>query len=122
MAKKILFVDGDETMARNVAGMLQEMGYDVQLATSGMKALDAFYSHSADYDLVVTDQGMPDMSGLLLAQRLIRKRPDIPIVLLTGLDGEFQARARESSGIRGFAGKPINQTELSQVIENALKG
>jgi two-component system, cell cycle sensor histidine kinase and response regulator CckA len=120
MAKKILFVDGDEAMARMVSSMLEEMGYQVKLVTSGMNALDIFFNDPSQFDLVVTDQGMPDMSGLLLAKRLTRMRADIPVVLLTGLNDEFQTRARES-GIRGFAAKPVNETNLAQAIENALK-
>jgi DNA-binding response OmpR family regulator len=120
-AKRILFVDGDPTTAGTLTGMLDQMGYDVQLETSGIDAFNSFYEGPSKFDLVITDQGMPDISGLLLAQRLIRIRADVPIILMTGLDNEFQSRAR-GSGICEFAKKPITQTELAEAIRRALSG
>lgn len=119
MSKRILFVDGDQTIVERVNTMLQEMGHSVRMETSGMDALAVFSHNPADFDLIITDLGMPDISGLLLAERFLKMRRDIPIVLLTGLDGEAQSRARET-GIRWFAMKPISIGALAETVKNAL--
>ena len=119
MGKRILLVDGDQTIVETVHAMLEEMGYQVRMETSGMDALAVFANNPEEYDLVITDLGMPDISGLLLAERLLKMRCDIPIVLLTGQDGEKQSKARET-GIRWFSMKPISITALAETVRSAL--
>jgi len=119
MTKQILFVDHDQTIVEIVNAMLEEMGHHVRLETSATDALAAFSNNPTGYDLVITDLGMQDMSGLLLAERLFKMRADIPIVLLTHLDGERLSNARET-GIRWFGSKPISIAALSETIRCAL--
>jgi CheY-like chemotaxis protein len=121
MNKRILFADGDQLMAEPVNTMLVQMGCLVQMETSGKETLDTFDNNPSKFDLVVMDVGMPDMSGLLLAEKLMRIRSDIPIVLLTGTDEQTRTRAR-ASGIRWFGMKPVSIIELTQTVENALTG
>jgi CheY-like chemotaxis protein len=121
MSKRILFADGDQLMAEPVNTMLLQMGCLVQMETSGKETLDTFDNNPSKFDLVVMDVGMPDMSGLLLAEKLMRIRSDIPIVLLTGADEQTRTRAR-ASGIRWFGMKPVSIIELTQTVENALTG
>ena len=121
MSKRILFADGDQMMAEPVNTMLMQMGHLVQIETSGQEALDTFGNNPSKFDLVVMDVGMPDISGLLLAEKLMRIRSDIPIVLLTGTDEQTRTRAR-ASGIRWFGMKPVSIIELTQTVENALTG
>jgi two-component system, cell cycle sensor histidine kinase and response regulator CckA len=119
MGKRILFVDCDETIVGTVNTMLQGMGHRVRVETSGMNALTIFSGNPDGFDLIITDVGMPDVSGLLLAEKLLKVRTDIPVILLTGLDGLEQSKARES-GIAWFAMKPLSMTELAHTVESAL--
>ena len=119
MGKRILFVDGDQTIAEKVNTMLEEMGHLVRIETSGMDALAVFSTNPGGYDLIIMDLGMPDISGLLLAEKLLRMRGDIPILLLSGPDGEKLSRARET-GIRWFGMKPIAITALAETVRSAL--
>jgi CheY-like chemotaxis protein len=119
MGKRILLVDSDQAIVAVVNSMLGEMGYQVRMETSGMDALDVFFDDPAGYDLIITDLGMPDISGLLLAERCLRLRGDIPIVLLTGADGEKLSKARET-GIRWFGMKPISVAALAETVRSAL--
>jgi FixJ family two-component response regulator len=84
-----------------------------------MDALSVFSNNPAGFDLIITDLGMPDISGLLLAEKLLKMRADIPVVLLTGIDGQAQSWARES-GIRWFGMKPLSVTDLTETVKNAL--
>jgi CheY-like chemotaxis protein len=119
MMKKILFVDGDQTTVEAVNSMLEGMGHEVRTETTGMEALKLFSSNPQGFDLIITDLGMPDISGLLLAERLLRIRADIPVLLLTGLEGQAQSKIRES-GIRWFGMKPLSMTDLADTVQQAL--
>jgi two-component system, cell cycle sensor histidine kinase and response regulator CckA len=119
MGKRILFVDGDQTIVEAVNTMLEGMGHQVHMETSGMDALTVFSSNPGSFDLIITDLGMPDISGLLLIEKLLKTRADIPIVLLTGVDGQAQSVARES-GIRWFGMKPLSIADLAVTVEKAL--
>jgi DNA-binding response OmpR family regulator len=119
MNKRILFVDSDQAVSKAVNAMLEGMGHYVRTETLGTDALNVFSSDPAGFDLIITDVGMPDVSGLLLVEKLLKMRSDIPIVLLTGIDGQAQSMMRES-GIRWFGMKPLSMTELARTVENAL--
>ena len=119
MSKRILLVDGDETIVESVNALLKGMGYRVRTETSGADALDAFSSNPGGFDLVIADLGMPDISGFLLIQRLLKMRTDIPIVLLTSPDGRAQSVERQT-GIRWYGMKPLSMPDLADTVENAL--
>jgi CheY-like chemotaxis protein len=119
MNKQILFVDSDQTIMEKVGAMLEEMGYEVRMEMSGMGALTVFSNNPATYDLIIMDLGMPDISGLILAERFLRLRGDIPIVLLTGPEGEKLSKER-NTGIQWFGMKPISTVDLADTINKAL--
>ena len=119
MGKRILFVDGDATIIEAVNTMLEGMGHNVQLETTGGDALLAFSGKPAEFDLIITDLGMPDISGLLLVDKFLKMRANIPIVLLTGVDGQDAVRKR-GSDVRWFGMKPISLTALAETVESAL--
>jgi len=112
-------VDGDQTIGEAVTAMLEEMGHEVRTETSGMGALAVFSHDPGAFDLVITDVGMPDISGLLLAEKFFKTRADVPLVLLTGAEGEALSRARET-GIRWYCMKPISLSALQGAVESAL--
>lgn len=69
---------------------------------------------------VITDQTMPQMTGVRLAEELLRIRPDIPIILCTGYSEKVDANAARAMGIRRFLMKPFSVQEMSQIIREAL--
>lgn len=119
MSKRILLVDGDQTIVEAVNGMLEEMGHRVRTETSGAQALDVFSLDPGGFDLIITDLGMPDISGFLLIQKLLKMRSDIPIVLLTSPDGQAQSAERQT-GIHWFGIKPLSIPDLAGIVESAL--
>jgi two-component system cell cycle sensor histidine kinase/response regulator CckA len=121
MGKRILFVEGDQTISDAVNGALEGAGHHTHLETSGADALDVFSRSPSAFDLIVMDVGLPDISGLRLAERLHRVRADIPIVLLAGAEAQAQSRER-NSGIRYFGMKPLSMTDLAETVERALTG
>lgn len=91
------------------------------METSGEGALTVFGRDAAGFDLVITELGMPDISGFLLIEKLLKMRPNIPIILLASAEGQAQSAARES-GIRWFGLKPLSIADLAQTVESALMG
>ena len=118
----ILFVDDEQILVEMGGSMLERLGYEVTACTSSLEALTAFQNDPHRFDAVITDQTMPGMTGLDLAQRMLNIRPDLPIILCTGyskLVDEAQARAW---GIKGFAMKPLTKKEVAALLKAVLPG
>jgi two-component system cell cycle sensor histidine kinase/response regulator CckA len=100
--------------------LLEGLGYRVTVAGGSMEALKLFKADPSRFDVVFTDQTMPGMTGLQLAQELLMVRPDIPVIICTG---HSQGDARNSamdSGVKVFAMKPLTKAELAKTMRVAL--
>ena len=118
----ILFVDDEQILVEMGQTLFERLGYQVTTRTSSLEALATFQSNPHQFDVVLTDQTMPGMTGLDLARRMLQIRPDLPIILCTGyskLVDEEQARA---CGIKGFAFKPLVKKEIGELIKKVLDG
>jgi putative two-component system response regulator len=114
----VLVVDDAENVRLALSDSLSYQGYDVVAAGSGDEALDLL--RSQHFDLLLTDQGMPGLSGLDLTRAVARMHPHIPIVLLTGYSDVELAKTSLQLGASDFITKPINIRELPIVIERNL--
>jgi CheY-like chemotaxis protein len=116
----ILFVDDEESLVRLGDRTLSRLGYDVVTVTSSLEALTAFQSTPDAFDLVITDQTMPHMTGERLARELRVIRADIPIILCTGFSHDIDAEKAAAQGIDAFLLKPIHTQELALTVQNVL--
>jgi CheY-like chemotaxis protein len=114
-ALSILVVDDDALVLMSTCAMLEDLGHTVFEATSGKQAL-GILEGGAHVDLVITDQAMPDMSGLQLALELESRWPRLPIVLATGYSD-----LPEGSPPYPMLGKPFNEDDLARTIREALQ-
>jgi signal transduction histidine kinase/DNA-binding response OmpR family regulator len=120
--ERVLFVD-DEPMLVDVAKkMLQSLGYTVTTRTSPMDALELFRSRPQDFDVVVTDLTMPQMTGDRLAKAILDIRPSTPIILCTGFSASLDEKRAASAGVRLFLHKPILKQDIAKAIRDALNG
>jgi PAS domain S-box-containing protein len=119
-AGQILFVDDEELLAEWGQAMLERMGYDVTALTDSMEALDVFLASPSQFDLVITDQTMPGITGLNLAQEFLRVRPDIPVILCTGHSDTVSPERAKKMGIKEFLMKPIGRRGLVEAIGRAM--
>jgi PAS domain S-box-containing protein len=117
----VLFVDDEENVALVGQAMLEMLGYRVTIATSSTEAFEMFQAQPHEYQIVITDQTMPRMSGDRLAVKLLEIRPNLPIVLATGLSESITAEKRRQIGVRGFIMKPFTVNELGYVIRTVLE-
>ena len=111
----ILAVDDDPLILMNTAALLEDLGHTVFEASTGEHALSVFEKHG-DIDLIVTDQAMPGMTGIQLAELVNERRPNTPMILATGY-GELPANFRK--GVVKL-GKPFNQAELEEAVNEAM--
>ncbi|MFH1137992.1 MAG: PAS domain S-box protein [Pseudomonadota bacterium] len=119
-AERIMFVDDERELVDLGRELLQELGYRVEVFTNGTDALGAFAADPEAYDLVVTDQTMPRMTGLQLARELARVRPDIPIVICSGFTSPLKELEPSDQGRRAFLNKPFKIKELARVVRDLL--
>jgi PAS domain S-box-containing protein len=117
----VLFVDDSAEIATLAERMLKALEYVPVIAASAQQALDLFRERPQRFDLVITDQVMPGMTGLELARALLALRQDIPIVLCTGYSESVCRQEIEEAGIRGFITKPIAMRDLADVIRKTLR-
>lgn len=120
--ERIMFVDDEETLAEMAGEMLKRLGYTVQIMTSSVDAADTLLANAGDYDLIITDQTMPTISGLELARKVMEVRSDIPIILYTGYSAAISEDEAKQIGICKVLMKPLSMTLLSQVVRQVLDG
>lgn len=118
--ERILLVDDERMVLQSIGTYLEHFGYKVEALTSPAAALAVFQSMADQFDIVVTDQVMPNMTGDVLARKLRELRPDIPIILCTGYAPPASALARKAVGINEVVRKPIEPSELGQIIRRTL--
>ena len=116
----ILLVDDEEPLLWLGKRILETLGYEITAINNSLEALETFRQNPMNFDLVLTDQTMPKMKGIQLAQELIRIRPDIPIILYTGYDEQLQSSQITESGISELLMKPLKTDELSSAVNRAL--
>jgi PAS domain S-box-containing protein len=118
---RILLVDDEPTLAHMTAEMLSHLGYDATVHTSSVEALKTFQATPWQFDVVITDQTMPVMTGERLARELRRIRPDIPIILCTGFSHTMTASKAQALGIAAFLLKPLGFRELGLALQQVLE-
>jgi len=118
--EKILFVDDEMSIADLGRKLLERLGYHVTVRTSSVEALEAFGSKPYEFDLVITDMTMPNMTGDGLAAELIKIRPGIPIILCTGYSKRISEKSAAKIGIKAFAYKPIVIVDLAKTVRRVL--
>jgi CheY-like chemotaxis protein len=119
--RRLMYVDDEEALVCLGERMLTRFGYTVSGFSSPKDALEAFRANAADFDVVVTDLAMPQMSGLSFTRELLAIRKDIPVLLTTGnISAEDEVGAREA-GIRELVLKPVTVEELAKVLERLYR-
>lgn len=117
----ILFVDDEAVLVRLGQAMLEHLGYEVTAYTSSLEALRAFRAGPEQFDVVITDQTMPILTGATLVEELRRIRPDIPIILCTGFSHMMNAEKAQALGVDAFVMKPGVTEELAVKIQQVLQ-
>jgi len=118
--ERILFVDDEEILAKMGKTMLERLGYHVTVRNNSLEALETFQNQPDTFDIVITDQTMPGMTGSDLSRRMLQIRPDIPIILCTGYSTIITEEKAKSMGIKEFAFKPLAKKDIAKLIRKVL--
>jgi len=116
----ILLIDDEKMLVDVGKTMLERLGYVVTVRTSSLQALTLFQNHPAQFDAVITDQTMQGLTGMELAWKMLRIRPDLPIILCTGYSNLVDEEQAKHSGIKGFAMKPFTKQEIALLLRKVL--
>lgn len=118
--ERVLVVDDEPAVSRVYEMMLSKLGYNVTCAAHPSDAIERFRVFPSDFDLIVSDFLMPGMTGATLARALLEIRPDIPIIIITGMgDGEATSQCGDLA-ISEILTKPVLGTELAAATRRAL--
>jgi len=116
----ILVIDDEQAIVRMFQNILQRQGYRVTTATDGPAALTLFEEDPQEFDLVITDMTMPAMTGKQLSQLMLKTRPNLPIILMTGYSSQITVDEAKQLGLSDFLLKPLSRESLLKAIRRSL--
>ncbi len=115
---RLLLVEDDPEILNILRDMLRLKGHRVVATSDGTKALDLI--DNSNFDLVLTDLGMPVVSGWEIAKRVKTKSRKTPVVMITGWGGQYEEEDLSSRGVDLMLAKPLSWDKLLQSIEKML--
>ncbi len=118
--ERILYVDDEPVIVQMAEQMLRRLGYEVVSRTDSLEALELFRGQPNDFDLIITDLTMPNLTGVVFAQEVRKISPQIPLILCTGFSELVSEGSIESLGIGEVVRKPILKKDLAEAIRRAL--
>jgi DNA-binding response OmpR family regulator len=116
---RILVIDDDQAIAQLLEDALSAEGHAVTIAGSGTEGVEL--AELSRYDLVLTDLGMPDMSGWEVARRIRSRFPDTPVVLVTGWGMTVSREEVDRAGIAAVVHKPFEITDMLATTREVLE-
>ena len=119
--ERVLVVDDEEALVAVASEVLTRIGYDPVGCADGAAALAAFEDATGRFDAVIADEVMPGLTGTQLAKALRQRRPDLPIVLISGYTGPMLTERAFGAGITEILKKPVQSREIAGALARVLK-
>ncbi len=95
-------------------------GYTVTATTNSEEVLEKIRLHPDQFDLLITDQTMPYLSGVELAEKVLKIKPNMPIILCTGYSSVITEESALAIGIKKYAKKPVDRSTLAKIVRQVL--
>ncbi|HKQ60790.1 MAG TPA: PAS domain S-box protein [Candidatus Polarisedimenticolaceae bacterium] len=118
---RVLVVDDEEIVRSTAAELLEELGYDVVVATDGAEALEIYTKYGREIDAVLIDLVMPRMGGSECFRALKGLNPDVRAILSTGYGFSVTVQELLDEGMVGFVPKPYQFSQLSEMVARAVR-
>uniref|UniRef100_UPI0040566389 ATP-binding protein n=1 Tax=Candidatus Electronema sp. TaxID=2698783 RepID=UPI0040566389 len=118
--ERILFVDDEPSIVHISQAILSTLGYSVVAETSSTAALERLQTRPEAFDLLISDQTMPGLTGSELVKAALQLRPDLPVILCTGYTTALTEKDALALGVRRYAIKPLNTTKLAALVRDVL--
>ena len=119
-SESILFVDDEKSMVYIGQNRLEGLGYQVETRMSPVEALESFRASPDQFDLVITDMTMPQMTGDQLVKEILKIRPDVPTILCTGFNVNINEEKAKEIGFRQYIEKPVKMRDLAKLVRQVL--
>jgi len=116
----VMIVDDEAPLVRLAEETLAQLGYAPAGFHSSRAALEAFAANPDDYDMILTDETMPDLTGSQLAREIRKLRPDVPIMLMSGYRGAQLSACAQAAGANGILHKPLLSRDIAESLASAL--
>ncbi|NOR52403.1 MAG: response regulator, partial [Gammaproteobacteria bacterium] len=121
ICSSVMVVDDEFSIARYLEEMFTMQGYRVSMFTDSRDALQAFQKDPDAYDIVISDQTMPIMTGLEMTRKMLQLRSDLPVILCTGYSDSLTETNVKVAGVKTILHKPIDTTRLLQEMHRLIK-
>jgi len=119
-SESILVVDDEKDIRETCRMMLEQLGYQVRVCENPVTALALIKDPANHFDLVISDQTMPEMTGSELLQQILHIRPELPVILCTGFSEELTDETAVQRGARMLLMKPILFRQLAESLRKIL--
>jgi CheY-like chemotaxis protein len=116
LSGRVLVVDDEETIREFMADLLAGWGLEVTALEDSAAARDAFAANPGCFDLLITDQTMPQLTGIALAREVTRLRPGLPVILYTGYGDDLAAADLQAAGVTRLVRKPIEPAQFFPLL------
>jgi DNA-binding NtrC family response regulator len=117
----VMIVDDEHALVALAEGTLAELGYEPVGFASSLAALQAFRAEPKRFDLVLTDETMPDLTGTELARAIRQLRPEISIILMSGYGGTQLSERAQAAGVIDVLRKPLIRRDIAEPVARALR-
>jgi len=115
----ILIVDDEEVVCRGCQRIFEEEGYSMEMAFSGREGLEK--ADSEEFDVIITDLKMPDISGIEVIREIKQKKPDTPVIMITGYASVPTALEAMKLGAHDYIAKPFEPDEIIDAVKHVMK-
>lgn len=119
-SERVLLIDDESTLLTTTGSLLEHLGYHVVSTTAPLEALEMFRSDPDQFDVVITDMTMPNLTGFELSEKMLRIRSTTPIILCSGYSDTINARRARAAGIRKYLKKPFKMHQLAAAVREVL--
>ena len=120
--ERILVVDDEITIVSLQKTVLERLGYKVTATVDSREAFEKIRSDLDRFDLIITDQSMPYLSGVELAEEILKIKSDLKIILCTGHSSVITEEGALAIGIKKYLKKPVNRSTLANIVRQVLDG
>ncbi len=118
--ERILLVDDEEQVLKLTHRILVSLGYEVTPVDSSLEAIECFRSNMDGFDLIITDQSMPNMSGVELIEEILVLKPSFPSIICSGYSSKISKDSFQEKGIKKYIRKPFSKKHLADAIREVL--
>jgi CheY-like chemotaxis protein len=118
--RRVMLVDDEPALVRVGKLMLERLGFAVTIFTDSTQAWEVFSADPNRFDLVISDQTMPRLTGLELSNQILKLRPELPVILMTGYHATASPERVREAGVAELMMKPFTFDSLNATLQNVL--